>query len=636
MALVKACRCKKRAEAHTIRRWQHILALVLIALAVLAMPGTVSARTAEDVSSRINQTGRVLPMSVPLRDSTRQLGEVLIRVEIDDTVRVSKQSLMQTLAGEFAAEMKTKLQVAPDYPTLQELQKLGLALSFDTEKIELVVGFTSDQRQTGNISFGNPPPLSSGTLTRPALFSGYINFGGQADYLWNRNATALRFDAAAVARLGKFVLETEVVVQNDINGQECPSYAFCNFGPNAGIRRQGSRLVYDWPESLNRLTIGDTRTLPATFQTAPQVLGFSFEHAPQKLAPGKTIRSMGSSSFTLERAATVEVLLNGAAVQHLRLPPGPYNLRDLPLRSGANDITLLITDDTGAQKTLQFTAYSSYNLLGEGKAEWAVTGGVPSYYDNNAMAYRDGQFVASAFWRYGLMASMTIEAQAQADNNIVMGGAGTLFASPFGLWGIQLAGSQSDAGTGAALRLTWELDGRQAWGALRLAFEIHSPEFRTPGQYIAPLTGIILPTFQYRESYSASYSKSFERHLEHVALGPIRCRGPELLRILAVRCSRRPLSRRPGHLTCALGYDDDQRYARLFERDLQPVLPRWHRRPSGGHQRDTLGGVTAVLAAQQQDHRDGIDGYAQPAQLRVRHLPGRVGHRELVDHRVGV
>lgn len=482
--------------------------------ALLASAGLASVRavadmrTADQVSAQFNQTGRAMPMTIALRDNGRSLGDVTIRIEKDDGISVSKASLLALLQAEAAPETLARLAVMPDMVPLATLKAAGVDMKFDKQQIVLVMGLTAHQRKDGDISFAAPAPLASGAIVRPSTISGYINLFAQSDYLWNTNQTALRFEAEAAIRVGNFVFESEFAVENDVNAQVCPSGALCLFDHSSGFKRRGSRVVYDSVEWQNRLTVGDTRTNTTTFQRGPDVLGFSLEHAPTKLDPMKPIRATGAQSFVMERPGTVDVLINGAVAQRLHLPPGTFNLRDLPLRAGANEITLLITDDTGATRTLSFNTFSAYSLLGVGKSEWSITGGVPSTFRDGEIAYVDNQYLASAFARYGLTNQVTIESHVQADNHVVMGGAGAVMATPFGIWGLQVAASQADAniGTGGAVRITWDLTGKKNLDSLRLAAEWHTSGFRTPGQLQTAPNGIIFPVFDAKMSYSGAYT----------------------------------------------------------------------------------------------------------------------------------
>ena len=380
---------------------------------------------------------------------------------------------------------------------------------FDRQQVALISGLQSSQRVSGDISMASQP-VRSGAIVKPATVSGYVNFFTEADYFWEPSKTALRFDAEAVVRAGDLVFESEFSLVNDINSQLCPTNALCLFDHNGGFKRQGSRVVYDSLPTLSRFTLGDTHTSSTTFQRAPDVLGFKLEHSPSLLAPLNPIRSIGSQSFILARPATVEVIINGAIAQRLHLAPGTFNLRDLPLRAGANDIELLITDDSGATRTLRFNSFSAAGLLAAGKSEWSLSGGVPSYSKDGTIAYVQNQIFGTGFYRFGLTNQLTVEAQAQADNHVAMAGGGLVASNAFGIWTFNVATSLTDGdiGVGGAAGLTWELSAKDNSQALRLSAEIHTDRFRAPGQLRVAPTGIILPVYDFKDSFSATYNQA--------------------------------------------------------------------------------------------------------------------------------
>ena len=114
------------------------------------------------------------------------------------------------------------------------------------------------------------------------------------------------------------------------------------------------------------------------FQTAPDLFGLSVQQSYTQLQPGKTIRPAVSHSFSIERPSSVDIVIDGVLFKHIKLGPGNYNLSDIPLRPGANDVQLVIEDNTGARRTLEFKAFSGGELLAPGIAEWSFNAGVKS------------------------------------------------------------------------------------------------------------------------------------------------------------------------------------------------------------------------------------------------------------------
>ncbi|NJO34028.1 MAG: hypothetical protein HC869_13680 [Rhodospirillales bacterium] len=137
-------------------------------------------------------------------------------------------------------------------------------------------------------------------MAKPALVSGYLNVITGIDELWGTvpgqdSRTSARVDLQSVVRLWNVVLENDIIFEGDLDSNICPTGASCIYDHNAGLKRRNSRLVYDWPESLLRLQIGDTDPLGTSFQRSFDALGVSFEKSARKLNPGENIRPRGAA-----------------------------------------------------------------------------------------------------------------------------------------------------------------------------------------------------------------------------------------------------------------------------------------------------------------------------------------------------
>lgn len=495
--------------------------LIVAGVAVATIePAAAARRTAEDlVPGRINPTGRVINMPVPFKEKGGAgLGEITLKLNPNDTVEIPKAQLTSKLGKVVTKATLTRIAGLPDrggFVGVMALRNAGIDVRFDAGALELIFIPTVDQRPPGSISFGRRERIVSPNLEDPAYFSGYINLQAGADYIWKGTGTkdgvdALRFDVEAVLRMGNVVLENEFTYEEGGDTDVCPTYAICTGGHFGGVKRRGTRFVYDLPRDMLRIRVGDTDTLVTGFQRSVDVLGVSIEKSPRKLAPGANIRPTGQSSFRIERPSEVQVLVNGAIVRKLNLRPGNYNVSDLPLRVGANDIELIITDDVGETRRLRFSTFSGTNVLKPGMSIWAITAGMPSYRDDNAVAYRKNEWFASGFLKYGVTDWFTAKAHAQADDYVAMAGAGALLQSPFGYFALKPAFSHSDAGTGFAFDFDWSLinfagiTGRRE--SFRFSADYRSEHFRTPGEYSVTANGFYYPIYDYWLRLNASYS----------------------------------------------------------------------------------------------------------------------------------
>lgn len=474
------------------------------------------------VSSRLNTTGRPMHVPVPLKDGGQTIGEIVVIINTNDSVLLPKAALVDAMTRVLDQSALARLHGVRDsngQVSLADLKSAGFDVKFDPAQLEVVFSASVDQRTTGDISLARPRgPTVSASAARPALFSAYLNINAGGDYLWG-NATGNDqlspvVDVEAVFRMWNLVVENSVTFEGSADSYVCPVSAQCLYDHLAGVKRRRTRVSYDFPEQEIRVQAGDVDVYGTSLQRAPDVLGLTIEKSPRKLRPGENIRPTGHSSFRLERPADIEVMINGAIVQRLRLRAGNYNLSDLPLATGANEIQLIITDDTGERRTLAFTTFFDGNLLKQGKSEWSLSGGIPSYFQDNERHYRDQEAFGSGFIRYGLTDSITGEAHVQGDQTVVMGGLGVFSATPWGFLGVQGALSDGRSGLGWAADVAYDLvnfrgpmafyaDGRET---LRLGAEYRSHDFRTPGESLVTATGVLFPQYNYWLRLSAQYS----------------------------------------------------------------------------------------------------------------------------------
>ena len=479
---------------------------------------------AKPVSSRLNPTGKAINMPVPFKFGEDDLGEIVVLIGTDDSVSVQKSALLEKMTPALDKAATDKLNGLPDQGGLVQLASLngaGFSSRFDPGKLELVIEPSVDQRATGSLSLSNGlhrRAIDNAQAASPAFVAGYFNLFTSLDHDWEVNGqdarTGLGLDSDSAIRIASIVIENEIAWKSEANGFLCPDTATCNHDRTAGFKRHGSRVVYDLIDPQIRTEFGDVQSLNTVFQTAPEILGVSLEHAPRKLAPNEDLRPSGSSTFRLYEPSDVDVVINGVVVRHMHLRPGNYDLSDIPLQSGANAVELKITGDSGLTKTLAFTTFFDGNLLAEGKDEWAISGGVPSFLEDDDRAYHRDEWIGTAYFRQGITNEVTGEVQLQGDRKTVLGGAGILTALPFGFLSLFGDVSEQDGQIGWAADTSWTLgnthilvggegEGRESFG---FGVEYRSGEFRTPGETLADRGDIVFPEFIDTWRFNAAYS----------------------------------------------------------------------------------------------------------------------------------
>ena len=459
-----------------------------LGLSLIGAAGQSSTWAGEAGAPSINPTGRMLEMAVPLHYRKFYLGDLAIRITPEQAVLAPMPDLLRIVSSLLRLDAIQRLKQAgggtgEEYADLARLAQDGFAFSFDPATVRVIFEPTVAQKVEGNISIhARQQQIDSPNRADPADFAAFLNLRSGADYVGysgsgNAGVKAPRLDLEGAMRWKDLVLEAEGTYEPD-------DASFFGQG-GAGFKRRGTRLIRDFEDQAIRATAGDIYTLGTRLQATPDILGVSIERSVSKLQPGRNTRSTSGRTFRLERPSNVDVVVNGLSVRKLRLDPGDYNLSDLPITAGSNDLMLLIEDDVGHIEKLEFSMFSDDSLLPPGLSEWTFAAGVLTDFEGGEPAYETERPFISGFYRRGLSDSLTGEAHMQGDGEAVMGGAGLLFGGGLGLLALEGAASmQNDTGWGAAFNGDFSLasieDGYGRRHRIRLSAKLRTPEFTLP------------------------------------------------------------------------------------------------------------------------------------------------------------
>jgi outer membrane usher protein len=121
--------------------------------------------------------------------------------------------------------------------------------------------------------------------------------------------------------------------------------------------------------------------------------------------------------------STVDVLVNGNLAASSEVNPGPFQVPQLPVISGAGTITMTLTNTQGGQVTVTQPFYGGSMLLAKGLQTYAVQAGMVRR-DWGTLSNEYGKVAGTAFYRRGLSQAFTFEATAETTPGTFMSGAG--------------------------------------------------------------------------------------------------------------------------------------------------------------------------------------------------------------------
>ncbi|HUZ62731.1 MAG TPA: fimbria/pilus outer membrane usher protein [Acetobacteraceae bacterium] len=213
--------------------------------------------------------------------------------------------------------------------------------------------------------------------------------------------------------------------------------------------RLGSTYTYSDPATLRRYRAGDVISGGLSW-TRPVRLGGVQITTDFSMRPDLVTFPVPRISGQVAVPSAVDVLVNGIRQFSGNVPPGPFQVQQLPVVTGAGTVSVVVTDALGQQTTQTLPFYASTQLLAPGLDDYSFeAGAVRLDYGVRSDDYRD--MAGSASFRHGVSSWLTLEGHAEATPGLFMGGAGA--AIDVGNLGVL---SFSAAGSAAGGRGGWQ------------------------------------------------------------------------------------------------------------------------------------------------------------------------------------
>ena len=200
--------------------------------------------------------------------------------------------------------------------------------------------------------------------------------------------------------------------------------------------------------------------------------------------------------------SSVDLLVNDSQRFSAGLPAGPFTIENVPLVTGAGEVTAVVRDVLGRETVISQPYYASPSLLSEDLHDFSFElGTLRERFGSKSYSYDDRPF-SSATYRYGLNDTVTAEAHAEVHPD--RGAIGISAATALGSLGVMsgsVAGSQEKDGGGGLFQIGFErlsrgvslsASGRLATGGyedLGVDENLSSPQAETRFQLGFPLGG---------------------------------------------------------------------------------------------------------------------------------------------------
>jgi outer membrane usher protein len=226
------------------------------------------------------------------------------------------------------------------------------------------------------------------------------------------------------------------------------------------VLRLDTSFSYSHPESLITYRAGDSISGGLAWTRSIRFAGIQAQR-------NFTLRSdlitapLPSFSGSAAVPSTLDVYLNNSKTYTQEVPPGPFQVNNLPLISGG-EARLVLRDAAGREVETTLPFYTSPQLLREGLTYFSVETGFPRLrYGTESDNYAPKE-MASASARYGMYDWLTLEGHAEGVAGLYNAGAGLLARTgDFGILSAAASGSTYQGQQGLQTYLAFET---RLWG----------------------------------------------------------------------------------------------------------------------------------------------------------------------------
>lgn len=210
---------------------------------------------------------------------------------------------------------------------------------------------------------------------------------------------------------------------------------------DAGFTRLNSQWSYADPDSLMTFRAGDVISGGMAWSRPIRMGGVQLERS-FGLRPDLVTMPLPHVSASPAVPSTADVYINNVKTFTRDVPPGPFEIANLPVVSGASEATLVLRDAAGRETKVTVPFYASAQLLRAGLFDFSAEFGFARQGFGLASDHYGGTPLASLTGRYGLYDGLTLEGHAEASPDLAQAGLG--FSALLASWGkVSVAGSLS-------------------------------------------------------------------------------------------------------------------------------------------------------------------------------------------------
>ncbi|MFV0643087.1 MAG: hypothetical protein ACK5NN_01080 [Sphingomonadaceae bacterium] len=337
----------------------------------------------------INPYDRDVEITAPLQFNKRILGELPVLLTSDDQFHVSSAEFVALIGPLLTPESLQELTglLAGRERFLPEIiAPSGILLEYDPQQLALLVLKIAPEKRSVEALYQQSFPEKPGVPPLP--FSAYLNAStviSRQSQFGDINKPDFYMNGAV--RINNFVLEADAQLRRDF---ATDNYSF---------ERRYARVVYDQPDQYRRWFAGDLDPETRGRQGFIRMGGLGVVRQKQRFDSFRRNVFSGGRNLVLREQSVVRVSRNGIFQREFTLDAGQYDITNLPLDTGSNDIQIDVEGISGSRQTYEYEAFLDTIELAPGDYEY---GAYLGFLDEGGFAnpdYASRELVFSGFWR---------------------------------------------------------------------------------------------------------------------------------------------------------------------------------------------------------------------------------------------
>jgi outer membrane usher protein len=227
--------------------------------------------------------------------------------------------------------------------------------------------------------------------------------------------------------------------------------AFASTNTASSTSNQVIRLdtMYSYADvnGMRRYSLGDFVSNSLAWTRAVHLFGAQIR-SDFSTRPDLITFPLPSLSGSTSVPSTVDVLSDGNVVTSNQVSPGPFQVPQIPVISGAGTISMTVTNSLGQQVTVNQPFYASYNMLAKGLQSFSAQAGLVRR-NFGSLSSDYGKMAGIGIYRRGMNSKTTLEADVEGtDGTFLVGGGGLQQIATLGDVTFSALGSFGSVGPG--------------------------------------------------------------------------------------------------------------------------------------------------------------------------------------------